>query len=43
MAKIWTDMSLVYAKPIILCELGTSDHNMAFIKPNNESIIDLVQ
>ena len=38
--KIWTNMSLVYAKPIILFELGTSDHNMFFIKPNNESIID---
>ena len=38
--KIWTNMSLVYAKPIILSELGTSDHNMVFIKPNNESIID---
>ena len=29
-----------YAKLIILSELGTSDHNMFFIKPNNESIID---
>ena len=29
----------MYAKPIILSELATSDHNMFFIKPNNESII----
>ena len=40
LVKIWTNMSPVYAKPIILSELGTSDHNMVFIKPNNESIID---
>ena len=31
--KIWTNMSPVYEVPVILSELGSSDHNMVFFKP----------
>ena len=31
--KIWTNMAAVYEKPVVLSELGTSDHNMVLLSP----------
>ena len=34
--KIWTNMNLVYSKPVTVAELGTSDHNMVLLKPSSK-------
>ena len=38
--KIWTNMSTVYEVPVILSELGSSDHNMVFFKPTHYHSLD---
>ena len=34
--KIWTNMNMVYSKPVTVAELGTSDHNnsIVLLKPS---------
>ena len=34
--KIWTNMNMVYSKPVTVAELGTSDHNMVLLKPSSK-------
>ena len=38
--KIWTNMNLVYSKPVTVAELGTSDHNMVLLKPSSKMTLD---
>ena len=38
--KIWTNMSMVYSKPVTVAELGTSDHNMVLLKPSCKMTLD---
>ena len=38
--KIWTNMSPVYDVPVILYELGSSDHNIVFFKPKLYHYLD---
>ena len=38
--RIWTNMAMMYEKPITLSELGTSDHNMVLVLPCDHSSID---
>ena len=33
--KIWANMDNVYMSPVTLSELGTSDHNMVWLKPGS--------
>ena len=40
LAKIWTNMNMVYSKPLTLAELGTSDHNMVLLKPSSKRTLD---
>ena len=38
--KIWTNMNMVYPKPVTVAELGTSDHNMVLLKPSSKTTLD---
>ena len=38
--KIWTNMNMVYSKPVTVAELGTSDHNMVLLKPSSKRTLD---
>ena len=38
--KIWTNMNMVYSKPVTVAELGTSDHNMVLLKPSSKRTPD---
>ena len=38
--KIWINMNIVYSKPVIVAELGTSDHNMVLLKPSSKRTLD---
>ena len=38
--KIWTNLSPVYDKPIVLSQLGTSDHNMVLFSPSSVPSLD---
>lgn len=38
--KIWTNMAIVYDRPTILSELGTSDHNMVLVLPTDHSSLE---
>ena len=38
--KIWTNMNMVYSKPVTVAELGTSDHNMVLLKPSSKMTLD---
>ena len=38
--KIWTNMNMVYSKPVTVAELGTSDHNMVLLKPSSKTTLD---
>ena len=38
--KIWTNMNMVYSKPVTVAELGTSDHNMVLLKPSTKRTLD---
>ena len=38
--KVWTNMYLVYDSPIILSELGSSDHNIVLLKPCYGNALD---
>ena len=38
--KIWTNMNMVYSKPVTVDELGTSDHNMVLLKPSSKRTLD---
>ena len=38
--KIWTNMEEVYTPPVIISELGSSDHNMVLLKPKAKSSVD---
>ena len=33
-------MTLVYSKPVIVAEFGTSDHNMVLLKPSSKRTLD---
>ena len=37
---IWTNVNMVYSKPVTVAELGTSDHNMVLLKPSSKRTID---
>ena len=39
-AYIWTNMNMVYSKPVTVAELGTSDHNMVLLKPSSKRTLD---
>ena len=38
--QIWTNMNMVYSKPVTVGELGTSDHNMVLLKPSRKRTLD---
>ena len=38
--KIWTNMNMVYSKPLTVAELGTSDHNTVLLKPSSKITLD---
>ena len=38
--KIWTNMNMVYSKPVTVAELGTSDHNMVLLNPSSKMTLD---
>ena len=39
--KIWTNVNMVYSKPVTVAELGTSDHNMVLLKPSSKMTLDV--
>ena len=39
--KIWTNVNMVYSKPVTVAELGTSDHNMVLLKPSSKITLDI--
>ena len=38
--KLWTNLGHLYEKPVVLDELGTSDHRMVLLIPSNCSHLD---
>ena len=38
--KTWTNMNMVYSKPVTVAELGTSDHNMVLLKQSSKMTLD---
>ena len=39
--KIWTNVNMVYSKPVTVAELGTSDHNMVLLTPSSKITLDV--
>ena len=38
--KLWTNMSCLYDGPVVLDELGSSDHRMVCMSPSNSADLD---
>ena len=38
--KTWTNINMMYSKPVTVAELGTSDHNVVLLKPSRKRTLD---
>ena len=38
--NIWTNMNMVYSKPVTVADFETSDHNMVLLKPSSKMTLD---